>query len=84
MKLIHVKSKFVVAEYQDWKTMIYDRVLEKEMGVRGVNSLPPVLRSEYGGKAVVRLIDKEFQKAFKELYSAQAFNPKLSLGIDRS
>jgi hypothetical protein len=75
MKLIHVKSRFVVAEYEGEKTKIHDRILEKEMGIRGI-MIPPALRSEYEGKAVVRLIDKEFQKAFKELYSAQAFNPK--------
>jgi hypothetical protein len=75
MKLIHIKSGFVVAEYQGEKTMIHDRVLEKEMTIRGV-MIPSGLRPDYGGKIAVRLNDKEFQKAFKELYSTQAFNPK--------
>ena len=75
MKLVNLKSGFIVVEYKGEKTIIHDRVLEKEMTVRGV-IVPPALRSEYAGKAAVRLSDKEFQKAFKELYSAQAFNAK--------
>jgi hypothetical protein len=75
MKLINVKSGFVVAEYQGKKTIIHDRILEKEMTIRGV-IIPLALRSEYSGKAAVRLNDQEFQKAFKELYSEQVFNPK--------
>jgi hypothetical protein len=75
MKLINVKSGFVVAEYQGNQTLIHDRVLEKEMAMRGV-MIPPARRSEYGGKAAVRLNEREFQKAFKELYSTQVFNPK--------
>lgn len=75
MKLIHLKSKFVVAEYKDSKTIIYDRILEKEMAIRGI-AIPPALRREYSGKSAVRTSDKEFQKAFKELYSKEVFNPK--------
>ncbi|MGC2594820.1 MAG: hypothetical protein WA347_00890 [Rhabdochlamydiaceae bacterium] len=75
MKLINTTSKFVIAEYKGDKTIIHDRLLKKEMVMRGV-TIPPALRSEYGGKAVVRLNEKEFQKAFKELYSTQAFNSK--------
>jgi hypothetical protein len=75
MKLVNVKSKFVVAEYQGDKTVFHDRMLEKEMTVRGI-VIPPALRSEYGGKASVRLNEKEFQKAFKEIYCKQAFNPQ--------
>ncbi|MBS0604686.1 MAG: hypothetical protein JSS60_06585 [Verrucomicrobia bacterium] len=75
MKLINLKSGFVVAEYQGEKTVINDRMLEKEMAVRGV-AIPVPMRSEFNGKDAVRLSDKEFQKAFKEVYSPQAFNPK--------
>jgi hypothetical protein len=75
MKLINITSKFVIAEYNGGKTIIHDRLLRKEMMIRGV-VIPPALRLEYGGKAVVRLNEKEFQKAFKELYSNQAFNSK--------
>jgi hypothetical protein len=75
MKLIHLKSGFVVAEYQGEKTIINDRILEKEMHHRGV-LIPPALRTEYGGKMAVRLNEKEFQRAFKELYSSRVFNPK--------
>lgn len=72
--LIHRKTGFVVAEYRGEKTIIYDRVLEKEMALRGV-VIPLLLREEYGGKTSVRSHEKEFQKAFKELYFHQVFNP---------
>jgi hypothetical protein len=75
MKLINIKSKFVVAEYKGETTIIHDRILEKEMRMRGI-IIPSILQPEYGGKAVVRLNEKEFQKAFKELYFTQVFNPK--------
>ncbi len=73
MKLVNTKSGFVVVEYQGDKTIFHDRILEKEMRVRGI-TIPPALRSEYGGKSAVRLNEKEFQKAFKEIYCKQAFH----------
>lgn len=72
--LIHRKTGFVVAEYRDDETIIYDRVLAKEMTLRGV-IVPHSLREEYGGKTSVHIHEKEFQKAFKELYFHQVFNP---------
>lgn len=75
MKLINNKSGYVVAEYQGEKTVIHDRILEKEMTIRGV-IISPALRSEYGGKATVHPNEREFQKAFKELYFTRVFNPK--------
>ena len=75
MKLINLKSGFVVAEYRGDKTIIHDRILEKEMTARGV-AIPPPLRGEFNGKDAIRLSDKEFQRAFKEIYSPQVFNPK--------
>jgi hypothetical protein len=73
MKLVNTKSGFVVVEYQGDKTIFHDRMLEKEMQMRGI-IIPPALRSEYGGKSTVRMNEKEFQKAFKEIYSKQAFS----------
>ena len=73
MKLVNTKSGFVVVEYRGDKTIFHDRILEKEMTARGV-SIPPPLRSKYGGKSNVRLNEKEFQKAFKEVYCEQALN----------
>lgn len=75
MKLINLRLKFVVADYQGEKTLIHDRILLKEMTFRGV-TIPYALRDEYGGKSAVRIGDKEFQKAFKELYFSQVFNPQ--------
>ena len=75
MKLVHLQSGFIVAQFRGENTAIYDRVLEKVMAIRGV-PIPTALRTEYGGKSVVRLHEKEFQKAFKELYFSQSFNPQ--------
>ncbi len=75
MKLVNTKSGFVVVEYQGDKIIFHDRMLEKEMQVRGI-VIPPALRCEYGGKSSVRLNEKEFQKAFKEVYCKQAFSPQ--------
>jgi hypothetical protein len=73
MKLIHLKLKFIVAAFGE-KTLINDRILLKEMTLRGI-IIPPALREEYGGKTAVRINDKEFQRAFKELYFPHVFNP---------
>ena len=75
MKLIHLNSGFVVAEILQRKIIIHDRMLEKEMRIRGI-AIPPPLRAAYGGKVAVRLEDPEFEKAFKEAYFPMAFNPQ--------
>lgn len=74
MKLIHLKSKFTVLEFRGEKTIIYDRILEKEMTMRGI-VIPQAIRHEYSGKSSIRLGDREFQKAFKEIYFLQVFTP---------
>ena len=35
MKLINLRLKFVVVDYQGEKTLIHDRILLKEMTIRG-------------------------------------------------
>lgn len=72
MKLINLKANFVVAEFQGDNTLIYDRMLEKEMRVRGI-VIPGPLREKYKQKSAVLLSDPEFQKAFKEIYCQQVF-----------
>lgn len=75
MKLIHLKSKFVVAESTSSQLIIYDRMLAQEMAIRGI-PIPPPLRSEFNGKASVRVSDEEFLRAFKQIYCPRAFPPK--------
>jgi hypothetical protein len=75
MKFIHRKSGFVVAEYCGEETVIHDRILAEEMSVGGV-AIPPVLEEEFNGKHTVFLSDKEFQRAFKQVYCPQVFNLK--------
>ena len=76
MKLINLKSQFVVVEVQDGQIKFFDRFLEKQMKGRGI-LIPPALRSQYNGKAEVRLEDQEFLKAFKELYVPAVFDPEV-------
>lgn len=74
-KLVHLSSGFIVAEYQSGILKIHDRILNREMMIRGI-LIPPNLRKIYDGKPVVRIGDREFGKVFKELYSSQVFNSK--------
>jgi hypothetical protein len=75
MKLIHRTSGFVVAEYREDQTIIHDRMLAQEMSVGGV-AIPPPLKGQFNGKKNVLLGEKEFQRAFKQLYFPQVFNLK--------
>lgn len=74
MQLINSKTGFLVAEYRGDETIFYDRFLEAEMRKRGV-SIPPPLQSSFGGKSSIRLGDKDFQRAFKEVYCTLVLDP---------
>jgi len=76
MKLINLKSQFVVVEVQDGQIRFYDRFLEKQMKGRGI-LIPPAMRGQYEGKAEVRLGDKDFLKAFQEIYVPAVFDPEV-------
>jgi hypothetical protein len=73
MQLVNVKTGFIVVEYKKDKTIFHDRFLEQEMKQRGI-IIPPHLQKDFGNKPVVRLNDKEFQKAFKEIYYQLSLN----------
>lgn len=75
MKLVNLKSQFVVVEYSGKETIFHDKILEKEMKERGV-LIPQALRDRFGGKANIRMADPEFQVAFKEVFCPNVFNPQ--------
>jgi hypothetical protein len=67
MKLIHKTTRFVVAETDNKSIIIKDPFLEKELKLKGIK-IPPVLKDQFEGKAVVKMGDPLFAKAFKEIY----------------
>lgn len=67
MKLVHKSSGFVVAEKQGRTVSIKDPFLAKELKLKGI-SIPVPLRDKFEGKAVVRMGDPLFSKAFEEVY----------------
>lgn len=67
MKLVNVKSGFVVVEFSKGETHFGDRFLEAEMRKAGI-LIPQAKRAEFGGKDSVLLGDPLFQKAFVEIY----------------
>lgn len=75
MKLIHIKTGFIVLEFQKGKTLIYDRVLDKQMRTQGI-LIPASIRKLYDGKKAIRLSDDTFQTAFKDLFFHQIFDSK--------
>jgi hypothetical protein len=75
MQLVNVKTGFVVVEYKGKKTLFHDRFLEQSMKKHGI-LIPPFKREDFAGKTVVRLSDKDFQKAFKEIYYPFSMSPQ--------
>jgi hypothetical protein len=73
MQLINIKTGCVIVEYKESATLFYDPFLEREMKMKGI-CIPPYLRSAFEGKSVIRFKDKEFQRAFKDVYAQAVFN----------
>lgn len=67
MKLVNVKSGFVVVEFDQEKALFGDRFLEAEMKESGI-AIPANRRAEFGGKETILLGDPLFRKAFVEVY----------------
>lgn len=57
----------MVVEFQDDQVVFHDRFLEAEMKNHGV-TIPPAMRDLFHGKSVVQMNDKDFPRAFKEVY----------------
>ena len=75
-KLVNKQTKQPIIEFEGEKTIIHNRFLEHEMRNIGI-PIPHGLRGVYQGKDCIRLEDKEFQKAFQEIYYLTAMNPTL-------
>ena len=67
MKLVNQKTGFVLVEFHAAQTQIHDPFLSQEMEKRGI-TIPPFLRKSFQGAKRIRLGDRDFQKAFKEVY----------------
>lgn len=67
MRLVNVKTKKSVVEFQGDKTVFHNKYLEKEMKEMGI-PIPHGLRGQYEGKDCVYLEDTTFQRAFREVY----------------
>ncbi len=67
VKLINMKTRFVVVEFHNGKAQFHDRFLESEMKETGI-LIPPALASEFQGKEVIFLGEELFEKAFIEVY----------------
>ncbi len=83
MKLFNSKTGFVVVEFQDNQVIFHDRFLEVEMKNYGV-SIPPAMRDLFQGKSAVRLKDKDFPRAFKEVYYPLSINTSVYQWDDRT
>jgi hypothetical protein len=67
MKLINMKTGFVVVEFKEKKAEFHDRFLEAEMKETGI-LIPPIMMKDFEGKEVIFLGDPLFEKAFVEVY----------------
>lgn len=65
-RLVNQETHTTVVEFRDSETVFSNKVLEKELE-EGIH-IPPYARGAYGGKEFVYITDKQFQKAFRELY----------------
>jgi hypothetical protein len=72
-KLVNIHNNQLILEFEGDKTLIYSKFLEHEMRELGI-PIPHGLRGVFHGKECVRLDDKEFQKAFKEVYYLTVMN----------
>lgn len=76
MKLVNVRTNQPLVDFQENKTVIYNKFLEHEMETLGI-PIPHGLRGLFDGKDTVLLRDANFQKAFKEVYYLTAMDQKL-------
>lgn len=67
MKLINLKTGFIVVEFKEGKAEFHDRFLEAEMKETGI-LIPPVMTKDFENKEVVFLGDALFERAFVEVY----------------
>ena len=67
MKLVHKETGHIMLEFQDDTVIFHNWFLEKEIGKMGI-FIPPIVRTQFGGKEVIFANDPLFKKAFTEVY----------------
>lgn len=67
MKLVNIKTGFVVVEFKQGKVEFFDRFLEEELQDRGI-LIPSSMANQFDGMRVVFPSDSLFEKAFVEVY----------------
>lgn len=74
-RLVNRHTNQSIVEFQENKTIFHNKFLENEMRSIGI-LIPHGLRGIYHGKDCIRLGDKEFQQAFREVYYLTSMNPE--------
>ena len=67
MKLVNMKTGFVVVEFKEGKAEFHDRFLQAEMEETGI-LIPPAFAHSFEGKEEIHLGDPLFERAFIEIY----------------
>jgi hypothetical protein len=67
MKLVNIKTGFVVVEFEEGKAYFGDPFLREQMKDRGI-FIPPSYREAFAGKEYIKLDEPEFQTAFEKIY----------------
>ncbi|MBM3197732.1 MAG: hypothetical protein FJZ58_00560 [Chlamydiae bacterium] len=76
MKLVAINPYEVIAEFIEDRVVIHRPLLQKEMEKIGI-AVPSYKRESFAGKAIVKLDDPLFAKAFQEVFFALKMNTAL-------
>ena len=67
MNLVSVTTNQTLVEFHDHKPIFHNKYLEKEMKEIGI-VIPDFLRGDFQGRAVIKLDDDLFNRAFKDVF----------------
>jgi len=68
MKLMNMENGFVVVEFFDDGTYQFnDPILKAQLEQEGIR-IPPPMQESFNGKKFIKPTDKDFQRAFVEVY----------------
>ena len=76
MRLVNIHTHRSIVAFEDKATRIFNKFLEREMKSMGI-PIPPGMRGLYEGRDVVYLGDREFQRAFKEIYYITSMDSRI-------
>lgn len=74
-KLVNRNTNQPIVEFVEDKIIFHNKFLENEMRSLGI-LIPHGLRGIYNGKDCIRLGDKEFPQAFREVYFLTTMDPE--------